>query len=1135
MKHLKILLYLLISITCLWSCKYDDEDLWNKINSLEERIASLEEMLSSMNKDISSISTIVNALQDNITVTNIEQKENSYTITFSNDKKITITNGKDGEDGKDAPIIGIDIFEGRYFWTQTIQGIKTWLTDSNGDKIPVTGEGGITPRLKVSATGYWMVSYDNGISYTQIVDEKGKPVLAVGKDGTDGEDGKDGIDGSDGEDGKDGDSFFKDVKVEGDELILILKDGTTLRIPYSNGGDANIQTATIKGSVELESTEGISVLSLVGESKLSQEQFSVDVISNNLPQLLFVTDETDNVIMMARGYFQEKSAEINVQSTALALVSVMPQLVVKTKDDFDELSQMILQSSHFNKVKEEVEKCIKAKKDILDTNNTDLFQNIEALINDLMGKNQTRAFEHIAGIETSPLDVQTQGNTVAIRNIDLYPPYECKVTYGGKQIADEIIHTPGSFGILDLLKGELGKNHYGISTDFSLIYQGEYNFYCDKCTLDARCQLVAAMFSDVFSMVGFDENDLKKFKELKLWIEPATKIASSITSMYAGTLSIEDIIYPVIDSVCSMLSGMVGEHEVKIPLIEKAEKVTVKTIQKVYNAGKGLSLIAIRATEALKAPSPITFNLCYYSEITCCTNVTLTKVEKSDNQTGEPEKQLENPIEVLVTSIAEDGTPILNDYHKVKFEVISGNGSVANLIADINENGFAKTTWILGESGIQQVRAVVINSITNTEVSEPVIFTAKIKGIIVETGSATNITATSATLSGTVLTSDDEESDSYGICYSTHNDPTDVDRNIVEATSNQDGTFSVTLSSLTTGTTYYWCAYAYYNGTYVWGKVKSFTPVGSDRDILVALYEATGGENWVNKTKWCTDRPLNEWYGIEATADGKVTDIDLRNNGLTGAMDLKGLLALEGFVCDKNQVTSIDLSGCYNLRNVNCHNNPNLTSVDVSNCLLLYEVWCNDNESLTQLNVSGCISMEYINCYNNQITSLDVSDLKNLRGLICAKNQIQALNLSGLSNLKSVSLNDNRLTTLNVSGLKNLTSISCDNNALYSLNVSQCSTLEQIFCENNQITSLDLSGLISLQKIRCTNNKIDVLDIFDATNISQLYCKENQITQLRISKTPNILEIDYWGDKDSNLYPEPNHKEGYQYPEFIYQ
>ena len=1087
MKHLKILLYLLISIACLWSCKYDDEDLWNKINSLEERIASLEEMLSNMNKDISSISTIVNALQDNITVTNIEQKENSYTITFSNDKKITITNGKDGEDGKDAPIIGIDIFEGSYFWTQTIQGVKTWLTDSNGDKIPVTGEGGITPRLKISTTGYWMVSYDNGISYTQIVDEKGKPVLAVGKDGTDGEDGKDGIDGSDGEDGKDGDSFFKEVKVEGNELVLILKDGTTLRIPYSNGGDTNIQTATIKGSVELESTEGISVLSLVGESKLSQEQFSVDVISNNLPQLLFVTDETDNVIMMARGYFQEKSAEINVQSTALALVSVMPQLVVKTKDDFDELSQMILQSTHFNKVKEEVEKCIKAKKDILDTNNTDLFQNIKALINDLMGKNQTRAFEHIAGIETSPLDVQAQGNTVAIRNIDLYPPYECKVTYGGKQIADEIIHTPGSFGILDLLKGELGKNHYGISTDFSLIYQGEYNFYCDKCTLDARCQLVAAMFSDVFSMIGFDENDLKKFKELKLWIEATTKIASSITSMYAGTLSIEDIIYPVIDSVCSMLSGMVGEHEVKIPLIEKAEKVTVKTIQKVYNVGKGLSLIAIRATEALKALSPITFNLCYYSEITCCTNVTLTKVEKSDNQTGEPEGQLENPIEVLVTSTAEDGTPILNDYHKVKFEVISGNGSVANLIADIDENGFAKTTWILGESGIQQVRAVVINSITNTENSEPVIFTATAK----------------------------EKED--------------------------------------------------------------------DRQTLIALYNATGGTNWNNNTNWCTNAPLNEWYGVEVNQQGRVIGLTFDElgqygeggNNLRGDADFSKLTELITLKCNDNHLTSINVSGLKKLENLYCGNNE-LTSLNVSelNNLIFLEFANNqistmeiaslkklhtircDYNKLTSLILSDLPSLEILVCPFNPLQKLDVSELQNLQLLRCENLQLTNLDVSKLTKLNQLECQNNNITNLNISNCKNLTYFMCNNNQISKLDASQSENLDRLFCDENKIESLtlpknsvlknlscsdnllsilDLSKSTQLEYLNCSNNSFSNLNIYGLNNLNTVFCSGNKIKLVYLSTMPEHFNCDLTGEHDWSKYPEPNHKEGYQYPQFIYQ
>lgn len=405
----------------------------------------------------------------------------------------------------------------------------------------------------------------------------------------------------------------------------------------------------------------------------------------------------------------------------------------------------------------------------------------------------------------------------------------------------------------------------------------------------------------------------------------------------------------------------------------------------------------------------------------------------------------------------------------------------------------------------------------------------------VTTGSASNITKTGATLTGMLINMQQGETYKYGISYSIDSDPTGIHNNLVEATNNQDGTFSVTLSSLVTGTTYYWCAYAYYDGAYIWGEVKNFTPVGSDRDILVALYEATGGDNWVNKTNWCTDAPLNEWYGVEATADGKVTDIDLRNNGLTGDMDLKGLLALEGFTCIGNQVTTIDLSGCYNLRNVGCDKNPNLTSVDVSNCLLLYEVWCNDNENLTQLNVSGCTSMEYINCNNNRITSLDVSGLTNLGGLICGENQISSLNLKNCKQLVSVACNNNNLSSLDVSNLKNLTSVACEDNQISSLNVSGCTLLEQIFCENNQISSLDLSGLTALLRIGCTNNDIKTLDIFDSSNLSQLYCKENPITRIRLSKEPSIFEIDYWGDVDRDEYTEPAHKNGYQYPEFIYQ
>ncbi|GEM_PF-200980 len=49
----------------------------------------------------------------------------------------------------------------------------------------------------------------------------------------------------------------------------------------------------------------------------------------------------------------------------------------------------------------------------------------------------------------------------------------------------------------------------------------------------------------------------------------------------------------------------------------------------------------------------------------------------------------------------------------------------------------------------------------------------------------------------------------------------------------------------------------------------------SDRDILVALYEATDGPNWRDNTNWLSDKPLGEWYGVDTDADGRVVSIDL--------------------------------------------------------------------------------------------------------------------------------------------------------------------------------------------------------------------------------------------------------------------
>ena len=60
--------------------------------------------------------------------------------------------------------------------------------------------------------------------------------------------------------------------------------------------------------------------------------------------------------------------------------------------------------------------------------------------------------------------------------------------------------------------------------------------------------------------------------------------------------------------------------------------------------------------------------------------------------------------------------------------------------------------------------------------------------------------------------------------------------------------------------------------------------VNPDRAALVALYEATDGPNWVNNDNWLTDAPLHEWHGVQTDLSGRVVELRLMQNDLTGAI-----------------------------------------------------------------------------------------------------------------------------------------------------------------------------------------------------------------------------------------------------------
>ena len=56
----------------------------------------------------------------------------------------------------------------------------------------------------------------------------------------------------------------------------------------------------------------------------------------------------------------------------------------------------------------------------------------------------------------------------------------------------------------------------------------------------------------------------------------------------------------------------------------------------------------------------------------------------------------------------------------------------------------------------------------------------------------------------------------------------------------------------------------------------------SDRRVLAALYEATGGEQWTSNRGWMSAAPVSVWEGVTVDATGRVTKCRLEGRNLSG-------------------------------------------------------------------------------------------------------------------------------------------------------------------------------------------------------------------------------------------------------------
>ena len=223
----------------------------------------------------------------------------------------------------------------------------------------------------------------------------------------------------------------------------------------------------------------------------------------------------------------------------------------------------------------------------------------------------------------------------------------------------------------------------------------------------------------------------------------------------------------------------------------------------------------------------------------------------------------------------------------------------------------------------------------------------------------------------------------------------------------------------------------------------------SDREILVALYEATDGPNWTRSDNWLTDAPLEDWYGVWATdARGRVTGLSLSDNELAGPIpaELGDLAALNWLTLSSN-----NLAGPIP---------PELGNLPMLDALLL-----------SSNNLAGPIPPEF-----GRLTSL--TDLwlqrNNLSGRIPSE-------LGNLASLGTLNLYENDLSgpiPPELGNLANLNYFTLMDNALSGPippEVGDLTRLQTLYLENNDLSGpipRELGSLTNLKSLRLDNNDL---------------------------------------------------------------
>ncbi len=131
-------------------------------------------------------------------------------------------------------------------------------------------------------------------------------------------------------------------------------------------------------------------------------------------------------------------------------------------------------------------------------------------------------------------------------------------------------------------------------------------------------------------------------------------------------------------------------------------------------------------------------------------------------------------------------------------------------------------------------------------------------------------------------------------------------------------------------------------------------------------------------------------YLMKSEAKNEIV-LNVSNKGIASLKGIEYFTNLENLICDKNNLTTLDLSANTKIHGLNCSANQ-LTNLDVSVHKSLGSLDCSNNK-LTSIDVTNNSELQNFHCSNNQLGTLDITKNKKMGYLYCDNNKLTSIEL----------------------------------------------------------------------------------------------------------------------------------------------